>query len=356
MGAARAVRRRELFRIAAADLVGRLDIEAVGVALTDVAAATVSGGLEAAIARRSRPSAGAPLPTRMAVIAMGRLRWPRAGLWQRRRRAVRPRPAARAADEREASDAALAVALELRRLLALPAPEPPLAIDADLRPEGRQGPAGTHPGLLRQVLRALVAGLGGPGADPRASPVAGDARARGAVHRAHRPAALARRRPRRGRVARGTTDQGPGRGRAAARGAPIPSLHIKLGRGGLADVEWTVQLLQLRHAHAVPELRTTRTMAALEESVRAGLLGAADAATLRAAWRLAGRVRNAVVLQRGRPGTACPRTCASEPVSHASSATQRVRTASWWTTTVASRDAPEPLWNGSSTPEGRRRA
>ena len=28
--------------------------------------------------------------------------------------------------------------------------------------------------------------------------------------------------------------------------------HVKLGPGGLSDVEWTIQLLQLQHAHAVP--------------------------------------------------------------------------------------------------------
>ena len=31
-----------------------------------------------------------------------------------------------------------------------------------------------------------------------------------------------------------------------------PHTHLKLGRGGLADIEWTVQLLQLRHAGEVP--------------------------------------------------------------------------------------------------------
>ena len=30
-----------------------------------------------------------------------------------------------------------------------------------------------------------------------------------------------------------------------------PKLHLKLGPGGLADVEWTVQLLQLKHGFAV---------------------------------------------------------------------------------------------------------
>ena len=42
--------------------------------------------------------------------------------------------------EREASEAAHAVAHELRRLLRLPAPDPPIEVDAALRPEGRQGP------------------------------------------------------------------------------------------------------------------------------------------------------------------------------------------------------------------------
>ena len=32
--------------------------------------------------------------------------------------------------------------------------------------------------------------------------------------------------------------------------------HLKLGSGGLADVEWTVQLLQMRHAARYPGLRS----------------------------------------------------------------------------------------------------
>ena len=39
-----------------------------------------------------------------------------------------------------------------------------------------------------------------------------------------------------------------------------PATHFKLGRGGLSDVEWTVQLLQMEHAGTVPELRTTKTL------------------------------------------------------------------------------------------------
>nr|MCU0266838.1 bifunctional glutamine-synthetase adenylyltransferase/deadenyltransferase [Actinomycetes bacterium] len=85
-----------------------------------------------------------------------------------------------------------------------------------------------------------------------------------------------------------------------------PTLHTKLGRGGLADVEWTAQLVQLRHAADVPGLRTTATLAALDAAAQAGLLAPDDVATLVWAWRLASRVRNAVVLVRGRPGDSLP--------------------------------------------------
>ncbi|HEX7165297.1 MAG TPA: bifunctional glutamine-synthetase adenylyltransferase/deadenyltransferase, partial [Trebonia sp.] len=84
------------------------------------------------------------------------------------------------------------------------------------------------------------------------------------------------------------------------------ALHLKLGPGGLSDVEWTVQLLQLQHGHAVDGLRTTRTLAALDAAVDAGLAEPADAAALRAAWCFAARIRDAIMLVRGRPGDTLP--------------------------------------------------
>ena len=83
-----------------------------------------------------------------------------------------------------------------------------------------------------------------------------------------------------------------------------PSRHLKLGRGGLSDVEWTVQLLQLQHGHAVAGLRTPSTLEALDAAVTAGLLDPHDAETLRDAWLLASRLRDALVLWTGRPGGA----------------------------------------------------
>ncbi|NUS24210.1 MAG: bifunctional glutamine-synthetase adenylyltransferase/deadenyltransferase, partial [Streptomyces sp.] len=85
-----------------------------------------------------------------------------------------------------------------------------------------------------------------------------------------------------------------------------PKLHTKLGPGGLSDVEWTVQLLQLQHGWAEPGLRTTRTREALAAACSAGLIGSEDAETLDEAWVLATRVRNAVMLVRGRAGDTFP--------------------------------------------------
>jgi glutamate-ammonia-ligase adenylyltransferase len=84
------------------------------------------------------------------------------------------------------------------------------------------------------------------------------------------------------------------------------TLALKLGAGGLADVEWTVQLLQLQHGHEVPSLRTPRTLPALQAAVAAELLAADDARVLTAAWRLSSRVRDALVLVRGKATTSLP--------------------------------------------------
>jgi glutamate-ammonia-ligase adenylyltransferase len=85
-----------------------------------------------------------------------------------------------------------------------------------------------------------------------------------------------------------------------------PSTHTKLGRGGLADVEWTVQLLQMSHGAQLPELRTTRTLTALRAAQSAGLLDAEQAERLATAWRWATRVRNAIMLVRDKPGNQLP--------------------------------------------------
>ena len=79
------------------------------------------------------------------------------------------------------------------------------------------------------------------------------------------------------------------------------TLHTKLGRGGLSDVEWVVQLLQMQHGHEYPSLRTTNTLRALDELEDLGLIVRSDATELRSAWLFATAVRNAAMLVRGMP-------------------------------------------------------
>ncbi len=75
-----------------------------------------------------------------------------------------------------------------------------------------------------------------------------------------------------------------------------PARHLKLGRGSISDVEWLVQLLQLRFGCEHPELRTTSTSSALSALSSLGILPADDAEKLAAGWLLASRCRSAEVL------------------------------------------------------------
>jgi glutamate-ammonia-ligase adenylyltransferase len=299
---ARSVRRRELFRIAASDVLGFSGVEQVEEGLTDVAAVTVSAALEVAI-RQAERAAGDPLPTRLAVIAMGRFGGHELG-YASDADVLFVHDPVRGADERATSEAAHAVVQELRRLLSVPSADPPLDVDANLRPEGRQGP-------LVRTLASYGAyyerwSLGWEAqALLRAEPLAGDAelgaRFVALVDPIRYPAAgldgSAVREIRRIK-ARVEAERLP-------RGAD-PARNTKLGPGGLADVEWTVQLLQLQHGARVPELRTTRTLRALQAAAKHGLVEPEQADTLGHAWRMASRVRNAGLLVRGRPGDNLP--------------------------------------------------
>ena len=85
-----------------------------------------------------------------------------------------------------------------------------------------------------------------------------------------------------------------------------PARHLKLGPGSLSDVEWLVQLLQLQHAHAVPELRTTSTLRALDALAAHSLLPASAVERLRHAWILASRLRSANTLLSGQTSDVLP--------------------------------------------------
>ncbi|HVR08182.1 MAG TPA: bifunctional [glutamine synthetase] adenylyltransferase/[glutamine synthetase]-adenylyl-L-tyrosine phosphorylase, partial [Thermoanaerobaculia bacterium] len=304
----RSLRRRELLRIASADILGARadrqsdDLSVVGAALSAVTGATLRAALAAATGKVEAELRG-PLPTRFAVIAMGRFGGRESGYGSDADVLFVHDPLP-GADEKQASDAAHAVASELRRLLALPVPDPPLLVDADLRPEGRQGPLVRTLAAYRAYYRRWSAPWEAQ-ALLRAEPAAGDPAL------GHEFVAMAEefRYPAGG--IGDTAVREIRRIKARVEGERIPrgvdpALHLKLGPGGLSDVEWTIQLLQLRHGYEVPGLRTTRTVPAIAAAVEAGLLPADAARALTGSWELASRIRNAIVLVAGRPADTLP--------------------------------------------------
>jgi glutamate-ammonia-ligase adenylyltransferase len=301
--AVRATRRRELFRIAVADLLGELDPAEVGYALTDVTAATLEAALSVSV-KAIEAERRAPLPTRMAIVAMGRFGGFELGFGSDADVMFVHDPVEGAAPE-ESSRAAHDVANELRRLLALPGTDPALEVDTGLRPEGKQGP------LVRSLdsyaaYYAKWSAVWEAQALLRATAMIGDrdlcARFTALIDPLRFPAeGISDDDVREVRRIKARVDD-----ERLPRGAD-PNTHLKLGRGGLADVEWTVQLLQMQHAGTDQSLRTTRTLDALTAAVDAELLELADAQALATAWRTATGLRNAITQVRGRPADSLPR-------------------------------------------------
>ena len=301
--AIRGVRRRELFRISAGELLEVNDVDTVGAALSRLTDATLEATLQSVVARLVAQRGLDGAPTRMAVVAMGRYGGFELSYGSDADVMFVHDPVPGREDE--AGGFAKAVVSELRTQLGVAGPDPALEVDADLRPEGRQG------ALVRTLdsyaayysrwshvweFQALL----------RADAVVGDEGLRERFHALIDPLRF---------PAEGIDDEAVAEVRRIKarvdterlpRGAD-PATHLKLGRGGLADIEWTVQLLQMRHAGRVPGLRTPRTIEALAAAQEADLLAAEDADTLAQAWRLVSRMRNAVTLVRGKPGDQLPR-------------------------------------------------
>ncbi|OBH66513.1 bifunctional glutamine-synthetase adenylyltransferase/deadenyltransferase [Mycobacterium colombiense] len=302
---ARTLRRRELARIASADLLGMLEVTDVCAALTSVWVAVLQAALDAMI-RANLPGDGSnkgKAPAAIAVIGMGRLGGAELGYGSDADVMFVCEPAPGVEDS-AAVRWATGVAEQIRALLGTPSVDPPLEVDANLRPEGRNGP------LVRTL--ASYAAYYEQWAQPweiqallRAHSVAGDAElgqrfllmADKTRYPANGVSAEAMQEIRRIK-ARVDSERLP-------RGAD-PNTHTKLGRGGLADVEWTVQLLQLRHAHEIPALHNTSTLQCLDAIAAAGLVPADEVELLRQAWLTATRARNALVLVRGKPTDQLP--------------------------------------------------
>jgi [glutamine synthetase] adenylyltransferase / [glutamine synthetase]-adenylyl-L-tyrosine phosphorylase len=186
----------------------------------------------------------------------------------------------------------------VRSLLGTPSADPPLEVDTGLRPEGRNGPVvrtlAAYAAYYEQwaqswEVQALL----------RAHQVAGDNELGIAfLHMADKvrypPGGVSAEAVKEIRRIKARVDS-----ERLPRGAD-PATHTKLGRGGLADVEWTVQLLQLRHGHRLPSLHNTSTLECLDAIGSAELLAEDDVRLLKDAWLTATKARNALVLVRGK--------------------------------------------------------
>lgn len=303
---ARSLRRHEMLRVACADLLGVLTTEQVCAALSSVWVAVLQATLES-VERGRRPVSGeaGAAPARIAVIGMGRLGGAELGYGSDADVLFICEPVNGATDV-DAVRYATTVAETVRNRLGAPSPDPALLVDADLRPEGRSG------ALVRTLesYRSYYARWSQAWeaqALLRATPVAGDldlgVRFVEMVDPIRYPAA--------GLDVATVTEIRRIKARIDAERLPRGAdraLHTKLGLGGLADVEWTVQLLQLQHAGDQPDLRTTSTLEGLREAGEAGLLTCDDVAELTAGWTMATRARNAIMLVKGRPGDQLPRS------------------------------------------------
>nr|WP_083091744.1 bifunctional [glutamine synthetase] adenylyltransferase/[glutamine synthetase]-adenylyl-L-tyrosine phosphorylase [Rothia nasimurium] len=297
--AVRMVRRREILRLAMGEALGLNSNAEVAHGLSDVDRGAIQSAL--AIAERELYTGGGTPLTDVAVIAMGRQGGAEIGYGSDSDLIYVHIPRD-GADEKDAQAEATTLVNRMVTLLKQPTTpairaEKVLEIDADLRPEGKAGAMVRSLGSYREyyerwadtwefqaLLRARpFAGSEYVGAafveliDPYRYPVT------------FGPDKVTEIRRMKARVENERMSRGVDKTR-----------QLKLGRGGLTDVEWLVQLLQLQHAHRLEGMRTTSTLGALEAATRAGLVDQCDATLLSDAWKLASKIRGLNVLRTGR--------------------------------------------------------
>lgn len=288
----RALRRSELCRIALSDVLGHVDLDTVGTALSDLTSASIDAALGIARREVDAPEVG--------VVALGR--WGGSELsYSSDADCMFVVPDGTDADGRSA---ATELVRRASQLLGRPGQDPGVEIDTDLRPEGKGGPQvrtvssyATYYEKWAATWEYQMLLRGRPGAGERslAATVLGDAdRFRYPAGGLSKERAVEIRRLKsrmeKERIPRNID----------------PARHLKLGPGGLSDIEWSVQLLQLQHAHEVPGLRSTSTLKALAAATEAGLLAADEEEVFQHAWRHLSRLRNAIMLVRGRASDVLP--------------------------------------------------
>jgi glutamate-ammonia-ligase adenylyltransferase len=278
----RAMRRREVLRLALAAILDVCTVEELGHGLSDVVENHIAGVVDAI--RGPEPDG-----VEFAVIGMGRFGGRELGIASDADIIYVYRP--NGAEPEAAHRRAQQLVVELVRLTE--DAQLPFELDPDLRPEGRNGVIVRSLDAYRAYY-ARWALTWEAQALLRARGVAGDASLIAdfteLADSVRYPASISERDVREVKRIKARVEN-----ERLPQGAD-PARHLKLGRGSLSDVEWFVQLIQLQHAAEVPALRTTSTLDALAHAVDARLVAADDAETLRAAWIIASRARSALTL------------------------------------------------------------
>lgn len=289
--------RQHLLWVAGRDLVGTADHEVVGRDLSSLADAAVAAAFRTGVEAVS--DQGVPVPA-MAVIAMGK--------WGGGELNYASDLDALVVYDSDGDPAATAAALRATEgfvslTAALGSSGLAWKIDLDLRPEGKRGPIARSLDSYRAYydrwaetweFQSLI----------RARPAAGDAGVAARFMEMIEPLVYRevfgsdRVREVRAMKARVERERIPA--------TEDPEFHMKLGRGGMADVEWTVQLLQLRHGGRNPSVRGPATRPAIGALEAAGMLDPGHAEALGSAYAFCARVRNRLFLQAGRPRDSLP--------------------------------------------------
>ncbi|MGH3389866.1 MAG: bifunctional [glutamine synthetase] adenylyltransferase/[glutamine synthetase]-adenylyl-L-tyrosine phosphorylase, partial [Actinomadura sp.] len=284
--------RRHLLRLAGRDLTGICTLDEVAAELADLAAAALEAGL--AIARAQTPEADC---CRLAVIGMGKCGGRELNYVSDVDVIFVAEPAPGASEE-AALRTATRLASGLMRACSASTAEGALwEVDAALRPEGKAGPLvrtlASHRAYYERwaktwEFQALL----------KARPVAGDAELGQAYVDALTPlvwkAAAGENFVEDVQAMRRRVEQ-----RLRATADPDQAeRQLKLGPGGLRDVEFAVQLLQLVHGRADETLRSPTTLEALAALSQGGYVGREDGAALAAAYRFLRRVEHLIQLHR----------------------------------------------------------
>jgi glutamate-ammonia-ligase adenylyltransferase len=153
-------------------------------------------------------------------------------------------------------------------------------IDMQLRPSGKSGPIAVRLAAF-EAYYAHDAWTWELMALTRARVVAGDAVLGDALTPAIRERLLAERDP-----AQVFKDAAEMRARMAAERPARGEWDMKLAPGGLVDVEFTIQALEIAHAHAAPDALSASSGEALRRLAAAGVLGPQEAQALEEALTL----------------------------------------------------------------------